>query len=322
VFSYGHGSSETTGCAIAGGTFYNPARPAFGADFAGDYFFADLCSGWIHRMDVATRQVSSFVPFGGVGGPVDLRTTADGTLLYLAHNTGTLGRIGRQQAWYLRTSNTPGPPTIARVIGTVGQSLACDWDGNGTDTPGIFLDGTWYLWNDFNGGAPFATFAYGTPLDKPVCGDWNGDNIDTIGAFQADHFYLKNSNGPGRPDIDAHYGTPGDAVVVGDWNGDGIDTIGAYEFGHFYLRNTNTAGPPQLDIHYGAPGYVPVVGEWDGSGGDTIGVYVFSHFYLRNSNTPGRPDVDIFYGSPVDRPLTGDFNGPPHVDTIGAVEPA
>jgi glucose/arabinose dehydrogenase len=322
VFFYGHGTSDTTGCAIAGATFYNPVSPAFGADYVGDYFFADLCSGWIRRMDVATKQVSPFVPLNGVDGPVDLLTTPGGALLYLAHNSGVLGRIAREQSWNLRTTNTPGPPTIQAAVGSIGQSVACDWDGNGTDTPGVFVDGTWYLWNDFNGGPPFATIAYGTPGDVPVCGNWDGKEGDSIGVFELGHFFLRNSNTAGAPDISVHYGTPGDAVVVGDWNKDGEDTIGTYEFNHFYLRNNNMPGSPDIDIFYGGPGSIPLAGNWDGAGGDTIGVYAFNHFYLRNSLNGGPPNLDIFYGGPVDRPVPGDFDGGAHVDTVGVVTPA
>lgn len=322
VFFYGHGPSETTGCAIAGGTFYNPGRPAFGSDYVGDYFFADLCSGWIRRMDLVTGQVSSFVPFNGVDGPVDLLTTPDGSLLYLAHNNGVLGRISRQQAWYLRTSNTPGPPTITSLTGAVAPSVACDWDGNGTDTPGVFLDGTWYLWNTSGGGAPFTSFAYGMPGDTPVCGNWDGAGGASIGVYQGGHFFLRNTNSGGAPNIDVHYGAPGDQVVVGDWNNDGTDTVGVYEFNTFHLRNSNTPGPPDASVHYGGPGSVPLGGNWDGANGDSIGVYEFNHFYLRNTNTQGAPNVDVFYGGPVDRPVPGDFDGGTHVDTVGVVSPA
>jgi len=322
IFAYGHGGTGTTGCAIAGGTFYNPVTPTFGGEYAGDYFFADLCNGWIRHLDLATRQASPFVPLAGISGPVDLLTTPGGSLLYLAHNSGVLGRIDRQQAWFLRTTNTPGPPTISAVVGPVGKSVACDWNGDGIDTPGVFLDGTWYLWNDARVSAPFATFAYGTPADTPVCGDWNGDGVDTIGVYQGDHFFLRNSNTPGSPDINIHYGTAGNAVVVGDWNGDGVDTIGVYDIGHFFLRDSNTPGLPQRDVNYGAPGYVPLIGDWNGDGVDTIGVYTLNNFYLRNTVAPGVANLVIHYGSPVDRPVTGDFNGGTHTDTIGVVEPA
>ena len=44
LFAYQHGFSPTTGCAIAGGAFYNPQTVQFPSNFVGKYFFADLCS--------------------------------------------------------------------------------------------------------------------------------------------------------------------------------------------------------------------------------------------------------------------------------------
>src|ERR671913_2309662 len=53
VHEYAHGSTATTGCSITGGTFYNPATVRFPSGYVGDYFFADLCSGWIRTYDGA-----------------------------------------------------------------------------------------------------------------------------------------------------------------------------------------------------------------------------------------------------------------------------
>jgi glucose/arabinose dehydrogenase len=92
IFVYGHGSTETTGCAIAGGTFYDPPSPTFPASYVGSYFFSDLCGGWIHRLaPSAGNAVSAFAI--GLSGPVDLRVGQDGALYYLEHDGGTIGRI-------------------------------------------------------------------------------------------------------------------------------------------------------------------------------------------------------------------------------------
>ena len=59
IFYYGHGSGGTTGCAITGGAFYNPATLQFPPQYEGQYFFADFCSGWIRRLDPATPPRAS-----------------------------------------------------------------------------------------------------------------------------------------------------------------------------------------------------------------------------------------------------------------------
>jgi len=49
-----------------------------------------------------------------------------------------------------------------------------DWDGNGTDTIGVFRNGVFYLRNSNTNGFADLAFTYGQPGDVPVVGDWNG----------------------------------------------------------------------------------------------------------------------------------------------------
>jgi streptogramin lyase len=80
-----------TGCAIAGGAFHDTAKVSWPADFAGDYFYADLCSGWIRRFHPALGTTAAFAT--GISGPVDLQIGPNGDLYYLARGTGAVGRI-------------------------------------------------------------------------------------------------------------------------------------------------------------------------------------------------------------------------------------
>jgi glucose/arabinose dehydrogenase len=91
IFSYGHGSSATTGCAITGGAFYNPQNVQFPSDYVGKYFFADFCSGWIRRLDPATNTATGFAT--GISNPVDLQVSSDGSLYYLARGAGAVFRV-------------------------------------------------------------------------------------------------------------------------------------------------------------------------------------------------------------------------------------
>jgi len=91
LFAYQHGSTATTGCAIAGGAFYNPATVQFPADFVGKYFFADLCSGWIRVFNPATGTASGFA--SNISNPVDLKVGADGSLYYLARGSSAVFRV-------------------------------------------------------------------------------------------------------------------------------------------------------------------------------------------------------------------------------------
>ncbi|HEX2269550.1 MAG TPA: PQQ-dependent sugar dehydrogenase [Pyrinomonadaceae bacterium] len=104
LFSYNHSFGPTGGCAITGGTFYNPVTVNFPASFVGKYFFADLCSGWIRVFDPGTGTASGFAT--GISQPVDLKVAADGSLYYLSIGSGSVFRV--------RFNSPPaGPPVIA-----------------------------------------------------------------------------------------------------------------------------------------------------------------------------------------------------------------
>lgn len=91
LFAYQHGGTATTGCAIAGGAFYNPATVQFPQSFIGKYFFADLCTGWIRVFDPSAGTASDFA--SGISSPVDLKVSADGSLYYLARGSSAVFRV-------------------------------------------------------------------------------------------------------------------------------------------------------------------------------------------------------------------------------------
>jgi glucose/arabinose dehydrogenase len=90
-YQYPHSGPQPSGCAITGGTFYNPTHRTFPTSYVGDYFFSDLCGGWIYKIEsTGTRTVQRFAT--NLGSPVDLDVGPDGALTYLS-NSGTVGRI-------------------------------------------------------------------------------------------------------------------------------------------------------------------------------------------------------------------------------------
>ena len=74
-----------TGCAIAGGTFYPDSGP-FPAAYRGSYFFADFCTPFVARLDLANGNAA--YAFGAVpGDPVDMLVANDGALLVLTRDS-------------------------------------------------------------------------------------------------------------------------------------------------------------------------------------------------------------------------------------------
>jgi glucose/arabinose dehydrogenase len=90
--AYQHQSGDPTGCAITGGTFYNPVRANFPSQYQGKYFFADFCGNWIHYIDPSSSQSSTLFQ-SGLKQPVNLAVGPDGSLLYIQRGNGQLRRI-------------------------------------------------------------------------------------------------------------------------------------------------------------------------------------------------------------------------------------
>jgi hypothetical protein len=99
VHEYAHGSTNTTGCSITGGVFYNPTTILFPQEYEGDYFFADFCSGWIRKLEPSPDAESGFAASEfatGLERPIDLEVSQAGELYYLARGpTGGLAYVGK-----------------------------------------------------------------------------------------------------------------------------------------------------------------------------------------------------------------------------------
>jgi glucose/arabinose dehydrogenase len=118
LFAYGHGAGNTLGCAITGGTFYDPLVAEFPAAYTGSYFFADLCNGWIRRLNPADGSVTGFatgLPFG----TVDLKVSEGGSLFFLSRgpgaSTGAVYRIDFPSLPSVQAL-TPDQRFVARVF--------------------------------------------------------------------------------------------------------------------------------------------------------------------------------------------------------------
>lgn len=189
-----------------------------------------------------------------------------------------------------------GPESDATVWGQVGdQVLACDWNGDGVDTQGVYRNGTWYVRNSLTGGEA-RSFVWGKPGDVAVCGDWNGDGIDGIGRVRGSRWFLRNSASAG-PFLTFRFGGPEARPVAGDWDGRGGDGIGRARNGKWKLRNTPGAGPVQWRLAYGRAGDQYVPGDWDGDGIDEPGVVRGASWYLLSSWWPGSGGMVVRYGA-------------------------
>ena len=225
---------------------------------------------------------------------------------------------GPTPTYHLRNANAGGAADLSFGYGRQGDvPLACDWDGNGSDTAGVFRAGTFYLRNSNTSGSAGITVTFGRAGDVPICGDWDADGVDTIGIYRDGSLQLRNSNTGGSPEISTHFGRPGDRPVTGDWNGDGYETIGVVRAGTWYLSDSNRTPVTSVQFGYGVPGDQPLAGDWTGSGADTVAVRRGTTFYLRNALSGGAADTMFWYGTATDVGLMGNWDGQGTADTAG-----
>jgi hypothetical protein len=113
----------------------------FPAEFQGSYLFADFCTGWIRRLDLADASAHDFA--AGLDGPVDLDVGPDGALYVLGYNAGTIVRIDHPANLAPQIVQQPGDQLVS-VGGTVrfavtasgAPPLAYQWRRAGVDLPG------------------------------------------------------------------------------------------------------------------------------------------------------------------------------------------
>ncbi len=116
--------SHAEGCAIVGAAFYNPVATQFPPEYTGAYFFADLCGGWIRKLDPAAgNQVSDFAT--GLSSPVDVAVSADGSLYYLERGSSSVSRV----------RFTSGPNVVTLTLVTQPSGLQLTLDGQTINTP-------------------------------------------------------------------------------------------------------------------------------------------------------------------------------------------
>jgi glucose/arabinose dehydrogenase len=142
LYAYDHVNNT---CAITGGAFYNPANIRFPAEYAGRYFFADYCAGWIKSFDPVSSAVADFA--SGLSSPVDLQVSNEGSLFYLQRGTGSsTGQLWRvdytanPEPFISQHPNnvvvTEGQPATFSVSATGASPLGYQWQRNGVDIAG------------------------------------------------------------------------------------------------------------------------------------------------------------------------------------------
>jgi glucose/arabinose dehydrogenase len=311
IFAYSH--AATGGCAITGGTFYNPSASNFPSSYVGKYLFADLCGGFVRVMDPDSHNVSTFAT--GLQQPVDLQVGPDGALYYLQiGNGGQVWRVSFNVGQ--STSATAGPVQAFLPPLRVPATDGTDFDGDGKTDLAVFrrTDGIWLVRRSSDGGT--RTQQWGAPGDIPVPGDYDGDGKSDFAVWRRSEgtwYVVLSSNGA---TTSRQWGAPGDIPVPGDYDGDGKTDLAVWRrtTGTWYVIQSSSGA--MTAQQWGTPGDIPIPGDYDGDGRTDLAIWRESEGAWYVIQSSDRLRFKKQWGLPGDLPFAGDFDGDKKSDFI------
>ena len=179
-----------------------------------------VSDGFVYLRNSNTQGVADISFFFGDPGDVPLAGDFDGD----GFDTVSLYRPSNRTFYIINELGTNGgglgAADFSFVYGNSGDTpIAGDWDGDGTDTIGVYRPATGQILqrNSNSAGPADNTFQYGSPGDAYVMGDWDGNPTDTPGVFRSPEgrFHLRNSNTAGPADESFFFGESGWVPVAG-----------------------------------------------------------------------------------------------------------
>ncbi|MFL5754007.1 MAG: PQQ-dependent sugar dehydrogenase [Bacteroidia bacterium] len=145
VFAYPHDSVGQHGCAITGGTFFNPTSTNYPASYTGKYFYMDYCNGWLYYLTLGSQVTNTKFATGLYTKNLALQVGPDGNLYYL-NRDGT--RAGVYKIIYSNNNSpvitsqpasqsiTQGQPVTFSVSSSGATPLNYQWKKNGSAISG------------------------------------------------------------------------------------------------------------------------------------------------------------------------------------------
>jgi glucose/arabinose dehydrogenase len=135
IYAYAHGSGDGVGCAIVGGTFYNPTLTRYPATYIGRYFYQDFCNNWINTLTLNGSSATRTAFADGVGSfNLSLAVGADDAIYFLSRGNNALYRLDytgdvacrTQQAgtWQTASGWTCGQVPVGGVLAVVRHAVA------------------------------------------------------------------------------------------------------------------------------------------------------------------------------------------------------
>lgn len=195
VYQYLHTGAEPTGCAITGGTFFNPPAGNYPSQYTGKYFILDLCSAWIYWFNPDESSPVATLFASNIGGQsLALTVGPDGNLYYLSRSSQRLYRI-------IYTPSTPpaAPSITAHPLGQstfVGQTVTLGVTATGAQPLGY----QWRRDGQNIAGATQATLVIQN-VQVANAGNYTVVVSNTVGSVESNQAALQVSPAPTAPGI-------------------------------------------------------------------------------------------------------------------------
>jgi hypothetical protein len=190
VYTYpNYATGNGQGCAITGGTFYDPNVQQFPSSYNGDYFFTDYCNSRITLLDSVTNTATLFATQAGPA-IINMAIAPDGSLYYLMRgsttNAGAVKRISYSLDAPTPTPTPGGSPWLqieAETFSSAADGVTVYNSSDGTLDIGSFNTGRWvaYANTDLAGGvvgfrvrgsntgSGNLSLRLGSPTAPPIC---------------------------------------------------------------------------------------------------------------------------------------------------------
>jgi glucose/arabinose dehydrogenase len=146
IYAYSHlPSGIGHGCAITGGTFFNPTTTNYPSKYIGRYFFLDYCGNWIDMLSLSgpSTAIDSNFASSIAGFPVCMATGPDGNLYFLSRTNSAVYKITFTGSSAPVITNQPQSISVPQgnqasfsVTATGTPPLSYQWRKNTVNIPG------------------------------------------------------------------------------------------------------------------------------------------------------------------------------------------
>ena len=173
LYVYIHGTGDSMGCAITGGTFFNPDSTNYPPQYVNRYYFTDYCGNWINSISVDSPYTWSHMASNIANYSVCIKTGPDGNLYFLSRNNEALYKVTYTPDSVPSVLTDPTDQVVSlgfqatfNAYASGLPSLTYQWRKNGIDIPGA--TNTSYI-------IPAVTFADSGDYDMIVYNPYGSD---------------------------------------------------------------------------------------------------------------------------------------------------